>query len=323
MIANSALRRNFLAAALSLIAATITTDAFADNYPSKPITILCWSKPGSPVDVFARVMAPLLSKQLGQPVVVQTKTGGGGVVASNEMLSRSADGYMLLAVTDSLTTKFGEPGVTFKPSDFQMLARGEVDPYAVIVSGNSQFKSLKDLIAYAKAHTGELTVSGPFALSGARVHWEEIAQKEGFKTTWIPYPGGSAAVIAVAGGDAMAGVSNPGNLKAQVAAGKIRILAIATEQRLPDFPNVPTYKEEGFNYIGSHWRGIAAKAGTPKAIVDKLADALHEVQESQPYKDYLKKVSQSNGWIGGPDKFQPEFLDDVTKFTALKKMLGL
>jgi putative tricarboxylic transport membrane protein len=325
MYPNSSIRGVFCVAALGLLAAafTITSGALADNYPNKPVTILCWSKPGSPVDVYARVMAQLLPKELGQPVVVETKTGAGGVVASNEMLSRPADGYTLLAVTDSLTTKFGEPGVKFKPADFQMLARGEVDPFAVIVGGNSQFKSLKDLIAYAKKNPGKLTVSGPFALSGHRVYWEGLSKRAGIKTTWIPYPGGSAAVIAVAGGDAQAGISNPGNLKAQVKAGKIRILAVATDKRLSDFPNVPTVKEEGYDAPGYHWRGIAVKHGTPQAVVDKLATVLHKVQESKPYNDYLKKVSQANGWEGGPAKFQANFEDDVTKFTELKKKLGL
>ncbi len=318
-------RRYFCAAALGAMTAAyvFTGGAFAADYPSKPITIICWSKPGSPVDVFARIMAQLLPKELGQPVVVETKTGGGGVVGSNEMMSRPADGYTLLAVTDSLTTKFGEPGVKFKPGDFQMLARGEVDPFAVIVSGKSQFKTLKDLIDYAKKNPGKLTVSGPFALSGHRIYWEGLSKVAGIKTTWIPYPGGSAAVIAVAGGDAQAGVSNPGNLKAQVKAGKIRILSVATDKRLPDFPNVPTNKEAGYDFATFHWRGMAVKHGTPRAIVDKLAKALHDVQESKPYNDYLRKVSQANGWEGGPDKFQANFLDDVAKFAELKKKLGL
>ncbi len=310
-------------AGLVVAALLAASGARADDYPSKPITILCWSKPGSPVDVYARVVSQLLSKQIGQPVVVETKTGGGGVVAANTMLSRPADGYMVLAVTDSLTTVFGEPGVTFKPTDFQMIARGEIDPFAIIVKGDSPFKSLKDLIGYAKAHPGDLTVSGPFALSAHRVHWEGLAQKAGVTSTWIPYAGGSAAVLAVAGGDAKAGVSNPGNLKAQVAAGKIRIIGVATEQRLADFPNVPTYKEQGYDYITYHWRGIAAKAGTPRPIVDKLAQALHAVQQDPAYQDYLKKVSQTDGWDGGPDKFQPSFLDDVKSFAVLKKKLGL
>lgn len=322
---SSSTRRVLRAATFGVLTAAfaVTGSAFAAGYPDKPITILCWSKPGSPVDVYARTLAQLLPKELGQPVVVQTKTGGGGVVASNEMMSRAADGYTLLAVTDSLTTKFGEPGVKFKPDDFQMVARGEVDPFAVIVNGKSKFKTLKDLVAYAKKNPGKLTVSGPFALSGHRVYLEQLSKLAGIKTTWIPYPGGSAAVIAVAGGDAQAGISNPGNLQAQIKAGKIRILSISSDKRLASFPNVPTNKQDGYDITAYHWRGIAVKHGTPKAILDKVADALHKVQESKAYTDYLKHVSQANGWEGGPAKFQANFEDDVTKFGALKKKLGL
>lgn len=321
----SASRRYFCAATFGTLAAALafTGSAFAANYPNKPITILCWSKPGSPVDVYARTMAKLLPKELGQPVVVETKTGGGGVVASNDLMSRPANGYTLLAVTDSLTTKFGEPGVKFKPSDFRMLARGEVDPFAVIVAGNSKFKSLKQLIAYAKKNPGKLTVAGPFSLSGHRIFWAHLSKLAGIKTTWIPYPGGSAAVIAVAGGDAQAGISNPGNLKAQVKAGKIRILSISSDKRLAAFPKIPTIKQDGYGIVDYHWRGMAAKHGTPKAIVDKLAKALHAVQESKPYKQYLRNVSQNDGWEGGPAKFQANFMDDVTKLGELKKKLGL
>lgn len=325
MTMKSSSRRVLRAAAFGVLTAAfaVTGGAFAAGYPDKPITILCWSKPGSPVDVYARTMAKLLPKEIGQPVVVETKTGGGGVVASNDLMSRDANGYTLLAVTDSLTTKFGEPGVKFKPSDFQMLARGEVDPFAVVVNGKNKFKSLKDLIDYAKKNPGKLTVAGPFSLSGHRIFWAHLSEMAGIKTTWIPYPGGSAAVIAVAGGDAQAGVSNPGNLKAQVKAGKIRILSISSDKRLAAFPKIPTVKQDGYNIVDYHWRGIAVKHGTPKAIVDKLAKALHAVQESKPYKQYLQNVSQNNGWEGGPAKFQADFMDDVARLGALKKKLGL
>ena len=105
----------------------------AQDFPSKPVTILCWSEPGSPVDYYARIMARLMTRELGQNVVVENRTGADGVIAVNQLLKQPADGYTLLANTTSLATLASEATATFKIDDLQMIARSQLDPYGLVV----------------------------------------------------------------------------------------------------------------------------------------------------------------------------------------------
>ena len=127
------MRKFICSFAALVIALTLPLFAVAQDYPNKPITILCWSEPGSPVDYYARIMARLLTRELGQNVVVENRTGADGVIAVNQLLKQPADGYTLLANTTSLATLASEPTATFKPDDLQMVARSQLDPYGLVV----------------------------------------------------------------------------------------------------------------------------------------------------------------------------------------------
>ncbi|MGH8599149.1 MAG: tripartite tricarboxylate transporter substrate binding protein [Burkholderiales bacterium] len=311
-----------LAAIVAMLCATLAPLPAAAAYPDKPIKILCWSKPGSSVDLYSRTLAELTAKILGQPLVVETKTGGGGVVASNALMAKPANGYTLLAVTRTLTTKFGEPGVQFKPDDFRPIVRSILDPIVIMVPGDSQFKTIQDFIKYGKANPGKLKVAGSFALGLHRVAWEGFAKKTGITAVWVPYQGSAPAAAAVAGGHVSAAAMNPGVVRAQVAAGKIRILATASDKRLADYPNVPTLKDVGIDYTAYQWRGVMAKAGTSKAIVDKLAKAFQQAQQTPEWKAFLKKMSWLDGYEG-PQGFENDFMSAIKQMDALKAKLKL
>lgn len=307
--------------ALSVGAGSWGTAAAAE-YPTKPVTILCWSKPGSPVDIFARTVAPLLSKELGQPVVVETKAGGSGVVAVNALLAQPPDGYTLLAATKTLTTLFSEKGVKFKPGDIQPLINSQADPFAIIVPASSPFKTLSDFIKYAKANPGKLKVAGPFAMSAHRIAFERLSEAAKFDATWVPYEGGGPTLVAVAGAQVDAGHTNAGNTKPQVAAGKVRVIGVTAGKRLVDFPDAPTYKESGVELETYQWRGFVTKKGVPQAVVDKLVAALRKVQQTPDYQAYLKKVSQLDHFEP-PAEFARVIAQDTKDVTDIKKKLGL
>ncbi len=291
-------------------------------YPVKPITILCWSAPGSPVDFYARIMAKLLTAELGQNVVVDNRTGGSGIIMVNLMLRAPADGYTIAANTVTLATLFSEAGATFKPDDLQMVARSQVDPYGLIVHTSTPFKTLDELVAFARKKPGFLNVGGPFQMSGHRVAWEVLADKAKFKTNWIPYQGGGPALTAVAGGHIDAAATNPGNVKPFIDAGKVRVLAVSSDRRLEDFPDVPTYKERGWDVVRYQWRGMMAKSGTPKPVLDRLVAAIQKAQQTTEWKTYLRQVTQLDGFQG-PDAFRATLLQDMQEMDTVKKKLGL
>jgi putative tricarboxylic transport membrane protein len=306
----------------ALAAVLMMGNVQAQQYPARPVTILCWSAAGSPVDLYARIMAKLLSAELGQNVVVENRTGGSGIIMVNTLIRAPADGYTIAANTITLATLFSEPTAGFKPEDLQMVSRSQVDPYGLIVHTSTPFKTIDDLVAFARKKPEFVNVSGPFAMSGHRVAWEVFSEVAKIKTTWVPYPGGGPALNAVAGGHVDAAATNPGNVKPLMAAGKVRVLAVSSDKRLEDFPDVPTYKERGWNVVRYQWRGIMAKAGTPKPVIDRLASAIQKAQQTPEWRAYLKQVTQLDGFQG-PDAFRAQLLQDMKEMETVKKKLGL
>ena len=308
-----------LAAAALIVLSTV---GYAQQYPAKTVTMLCWSAAGSPVDLYARQMAKLLSAELGQNVVVDNRTGGSGIVMVNTLLRAPADGYTIAANTITLATLFGEPNVTFKPDDLQLIARSQVDPYGLIVHTSTPFKTIDAFVAFARKKPGFVNVGGPFAMSGHRVAWEVFAEMAKIKTTWVPYQGGGPALTAIAGGHIDAAATNPGNVKPMIDAGKVRIIAVSSEKRLEDFPTVPTYRERGCDLVRYQWRGMMAKAGTPRPIVDRVTNAMQKAQQTAEWKAYLKQVAQLDGYQG-PDAFKAQLVQDMTEMERVKKKLNL
>ena len=298
------------------------SQAPAQTYPARPVTILCWSAAGSPVDIYARVMAKLLAVELGQNVVVENRTGGSGIVMVNALLRAPADGYTIAANTITLATMFSEPTATFKPDELQMIARSQIDPYGLIVHTSTPFKTIDDLVAYARKKPNYINIAGPFAMSGHRVAWEVFSEVAKFKTTWVPYQGGGPALTAIAGGHVDAAATNPGNVKPFIDAGKVRVLAVSSDKRLEDFPDVPTYKERGWDVVRYQWRGIMARSGTPRAVIERVASAVQKAQQTPEWKSYLKQVTQLDGFQG-PEAFRAQLMKDMQEMEAVKTKLGL
>lgn len=305
-----------------LAAAMLCAAAAAQQYPSRPVTLLCWSAAGSPVDVYARVMAKLLASELGQNVVVDNRTGGSGIVMVNTLLKAPADGYVIAANTITLAALFGEPNVAFKPDDLQMIARSQVDPYGLIVHTSTPFRTIDAFVSYARKNPGFVNVAGPFAISGHRVAWEVFSEMAKIKTTWVPYQGGGPALTAIAGGHVDAAATNPGNVKPMIDAGKVRVIAVSSDKRLEDFPDVPTYKERGWNLVRYQWRGMMTRAGTPRPVIERLTAAIQKAQQTSEWKAYLKQVTQLDGFQG-PDAFRVQLAADMREMEIVKKKLGI
>src|SRR5258705_8760968 len=125
------------AIASALLLLTLTPFTFAQEYPVRPVTMMCWSEPGSPVDLFARMMAKLLTKELGQNVIVENRTGADGIIMVNQLIKAPPDGYVIAANTLTRASLFSEPNANFKPDDLQMITRSQIDPYGLIVPASS------------------------------------------------------------------------------------------------------------------------------------------------------------------------------------------
>jgi tripartite-type tricarboxylate transporter receptor subunit TctC len=315
-------RANIRAVACALLMLALPSLAVAQDYPTRTITLLCWSEAGSPVDLFARMMGKLLTKELGQNVIVENRTGADGIIMVNQLIKAPADGYLIAANTLTLASLFGEPNANFKPDDLQMITRSQIDPYGLIVPTSIPFKTIDDFVKYARQNPGKFNVGGPFQMGSHRVAWEVFAEVAKMKVNWIAYKGGGPALLAVAGGHVDAAATNPGNVKPFITSGKVRVLAVSSEKRLADFPDVPTYKERGWNVVRYQWRGIMGKAGLPKPVLDRLVAAIQKSQQTPEWKAYLDQVTQLDGFMG-PDDFRAQLLRDIQELESVKKKLGI
>lgn len=289
-----------------------------DKFPTKPITIISHTAAGSPTDLMARQLGKAAEPLLGQPVVIENKPGGSGAMQVASLLSSPADGYTLAAVTP---TQIGAWESTLKGKfnidQFAWISRVEIDPYILVVQAESQWKTLKDFVDYAKKNPNKLRVGGYGSVgSGHNVAFNILAKAGGFQAVWMPYEGTNAAVTALLGGHIDAANSNPGQVAQQVEAGKLRILGIMAEKRLKDLADVPTYAEAGYPVDAgwSQFRGIFGRKGIPQTIQAQLSEVFIKAIKGPAFQDYLKKTHQEDGSMD-LNAFT-EFIKNQKKLTA-------
>jgi len=266
---------------------TLAATSAADTYPTKPIVILSWSAAGSPVDVMAREIAKLAPKYLGQNMVVEDKTGADGGNALNALVTQPADGYTLMAMTDtlfvSLNTSLKDK---FKTDQFAYAGSLETDPYIVGVRTDSPFKSFADLVKASKA--GNVSIGGPFAESAESFFAREMGQTVGIKFNWVPFDGGAPSVAAALGGHVDAVITNVSAVSALVKSGQMRVLAVSSSQPLSSLPGTPTFVSLGFKTLTStHWRGLISRSGLPADVQAKLNAFAKQVANDPDFKQYV------------------------------------
>ncbi len=282
-----------LAVVLSLIAGI---PAFAKDpaYPTKPITIVCPWSAGGGTDATARFIASMLSKELGVPVNVVNKTGGNGAVGHVEGAMAAPDGYTITNITFELNTLKYLGYAKLTPADIIPLFQFNEDPDALSVQASSPIKNVKDLIDTIKAKP-----DGSFLFSGSTIAcaWDlprvQMLMAAGInpsRVKFIPNQGGAApAITELLGGHVDAVVCSYPEIAPQVDAGKIRTIAVFSDQRVPLYPNIPTLKEQGIDVTGGTWRGFAVPLKTPDYVIKTLTDALKKVTASKEFVDFMNK----------------------------------
>jgi len=291
--------KTFLISLIAFLGMSVTSAQAA--WPEKPITLICWSSAGSSHDLMARIVAKVSEEYLGQPVVVVNKEGGSGKVAMSYVLSQKPDGYTIMSNTRSMTELFPDTTGKLSIDDFKYVARMVRDPFVITVRQESPFKTIDDLIAFAKANPGKLTMGGFSVKSVDEGLVKDFEKAAGIKLNYIPYKGGSEPVVAVLGGHIDSVVSNPGEINANFKAGKLRVLALATEARFAPFEDVPTLKEKGFPIVTEHWRGLMVSKEVPDEIVAKLNDAMVKVIAHPEFAQFLSNTNMYEGYMPGAE----------------------
>jgi tripartite-type tricarboxylate transporter receptor subunit TctC len=282
----------------------------AQDFPTKPIELIIPFGPGGSHDLTARAVASVAHQYLGQPLLVVLKPGGGGAVGSQHVSRAKPDGYTLLFGGSGPNTTFAlVQKAPTGPDQFVPVARINYSAPFLAVRADSSWKSLRELVDYTKKNPGKLNFANTGPWGAADLPMRMLARTGGFEYNNIPHDGGGPSLLAVLGGHADATFGFTAQLTPQVAAGKMRLLGITDVKRHPDFPNVPTMKEEGQDVVFTMWRSVLAPKGTPPAIVDKLETAFKKLSEDRSFKALIKSLGDEVHFQGGKD-FEKTWRDE-------------
>ncbi len=287
--------------ALSLAIAPVV-GAGAAGFPEKPIQLIVHASAGGGSDIFARTLAAANDKEkfFPQPIVVENKPGGSGAIAFAYVTGKKGDPYFLLtAVTSFITT----PLVRKAPyglKDFTPIANFAFDEYMLMVKADSKFKSMKDVVDFAKANPKKLTVGGTQLGSSDSVCSYLIEKAAGIQLNYVVFNSGGEVNAALLGGHIDLAVSNPGEALELAKANKIRNLGVFSEKRLEGAPDVPTLKEQGLDALYVQNRGLVAPAGIPAEARKALEAGLQKYTQSATFKKYVADNMLSVAWMDGP-----------------------
>jgi putative tricarboxylic transport membrane protein len=288
---------------LAVVSILIALPAMAAEWrPTQPLKIIVHTSPGAGADLLARHIAEIVKQNalLAVPIEVINRSGGGGALAINHLAERKGDASYLMAVTNVLlTTPLRQKGL---PSyrDFQPVAVLAHDTNAIQVLGTSPYKTVKDLIEAARTQPKKITHA--FGAFGGTDHiiGYQLAKATGVQFTYVAFKGGGEAVTNLLGGHIDFVTGNPGESRAHVQAGRIRVLAVVGDKRLPTFPDVPTLKEQGINLGGTYavFRGFVAPADVPREAIEFYATMLKRVMDAPAWKRYAADNDLEEAYLG-------------------------
>jgi tripartite-type tricarboxylate transporter receptor subunit TctC len=320
------MKRMFLSAIAALVFALGgVVGAEAQSFPHRPIKIIVPFPAGGPTDVVARLITQPMSTSLGRNVIIENQSGAGGRIGSKIVARATPDGYTLLlgstntnAVTQALYTNLDYDPV----KDFAPVAALSADTTALVIVPSLPAKTLKEFIQYAKDNPGKLTTGATLAIA-PHIQLELFRVRAGIDTVYIPYKGAALVVTDLLGGQIQAGISGKSVLLPHILEGRVRALAVVSEARWPELPDIPTMGESGFpGFPQDLWTGLLAPAGTPGAVIEKLNAAVNEGLKSAQVRSGIAKLGLEPK-ILTPSEFAALLADDAQKWEAVVKESGV
>jgi tripartite-type tricarboxylate transporter receptor subunit TctC len=313
--------RSMLAAALFAFAGAV----LAQPYPAKPVKIIVGFAPGSATDILARLVAEQFGKSMGQSFIVENKPGAGGSVGTAQAKNSPPDGYTLVAAGSG---PFGiNPAIQSKLpydplKDFELIGNIVLTPQTIVVGSGTPYKTLGELVTAAKARPGEIPYASLGNGSTSHLTMEAFQSAAGIKLNHIPFKGSGDAQAAILGGQVPTMSDTIPGIRAQVGAGKLRALGVAIPRRSSFLPDVPTIAEQGYpGFESVGWIGLAAPAGTPPAILDKLnAEIMKMLQDPAVKARFAQLAFEPVG--DSRQEFTSFVRNEIAKWTKVAKESG-
>ncbi|UKV13193.1 tripartite tricarboxylate transporter substrate binding protein [Thalassospiraceae bacterium SW-3-3] len=308
------------AIAAAVAASFFATPAFAE-YPEKTINYIIAFNAGGESDISARFQQPFFEKLTGQQAVIQYLAGAGGAQAWSQLNGMEGDGYTIMGTNLPHTIlQPMEKDVGYETDDLTHVYFFHYTPDAIFVPADSEFQDLQQLIEHAKANPGVVTFSGSGSNSSNHIAKEQFDELAGVTTTYVPFSGTGPAVTAILGSQTTAGfnyvTSGVNNSEG------MRMLAVAADERVKAFPDVPTFKELGIDLVGGAYRGIAVPASTPEDIRQELSDIIGEINADPAF---IKQMEDA-GFVLTDISYEdmPEFVaEKKAEYRAIGEKLGI
>ena len=315
--------RNFF----GLLGLVLAASAAAQEYPNKPIRMVVGFPPGGGTDVAARILAPKLSEQLGQPVVIENRPGATGTTAAAQVATSPGDGYTIMmghvsvnAIAPSLFPKLAYD----VHKDFAPVGVAASVPHIVTVHPSLQVNSLRELIAHLKANQGKL--SFPSAGNGSMPHLagEVFKNLAGVNVLHVPYKGTGQSMQDLLGGVHVVAFDTMAAAAPHVKSGKLRGLAVSSVARTPAFPDLPTAEEAGLpGYVVTTWYGVFAPGSTPPAIVNRLHAEMVKAMQQADVRERLGNIGADGSYSKSPADFAALVRADTARYAKIVKDIGL
>lgn len=309
---------------MTLASAALAMPAAA-QWPDKPVTIVVGYPPGAATDNTARLLAQELQKAYNQNFIVKNQPGATAQVATTAVARSEPNGYTLLLAIGSHTIvpALNKSMAYDALESFEPIAMIGSAPNMVLVKDDSPFKTLADLVKAAKEKPGKIDYAS--AGIGTTVHVTAVMFEHaaGITMTHVPYSGSAAQVQALLAGEVPVTLASMLSFGGVVQSGKVRPLAIVADRRTAELPNVPTFAELGYrNILGDNWIGLLAPVGTPKAVVDTLAEKLRTLVAAAEFRDKLKSLGM-NPEFKGPAQFRAIIKDEIATYKELATRVPL
>jgi len=292
------------------------------KFPEKPINYIIPFNPGGESDITARAQQKPLEEALGVNIVIQYKIGGGGALGWQELVNSKPDGYTVAGfnLPHIILQPLMSSDTGYKTEQVAPIYLFQATPNILAVRKDSDIKTVDDFVKYAKANPGAVTISGSGSYSANHLGVLEFNKAAGIETTYVPASGSGDAVPQLLGGHITAlmtyttmGITNSKDM---------RILAVASEKRVPALPDVPTFKELGYDYVEGAYRGIAGPPGMSDEVVKILADANQKVNENPEYRKKLENMGFEILDIG-PEESKKLIAEKMEYYAEILKELGL
>jgi tripartite-type tricarboxylate transporter receptor subunit TctC len=312
-------RRQFLIAggAVALGASLPARAAF----PEKPVRYIIAFAPGGESDIVARLQQEVWRKKYGHELVIESKAGAGGALAWSQLNTFPGDGYTIMGTNlPHIVLQPLEGNVQYKTDDITNIIFFNYTPDGIVVRNDSPFRTYQDFVAAAKANPAKLNLAGSGTNSANHAAHERLNQAAGVKTTYVAFKGTGDLIASLLGGHVDGAMSYSSLALAQK--GKTRLLAVATPQRLPYFPDVPTFRELGLDWVDGAYRGVGAPKSTPEDMRRQISSCFSEISKDAEYR--RKMTEQGLEIVDITYDKMPAFVEERKKaYIAAARLLGL